>query len=251
MDKTTLYRIWAPPAADWAPWVKPVLFAYASTESPSGIVDDGLPDVSGLTDAREHTALVIDLPGRDAIDYGLGVACQLGLRPIPLFSSVPPTGSWMPAIVPTVSLLTGIREGAAVLDRLNLPASAPPAFLVDAHRRAPGTYEVPVNTFDNRSALFASDFPSAELLGARGITRCVIVRNPLIPISPDLGYALLPWKKAGLRIECRSTDGRALDFVWPPMGFWSQLAHRLGLWLSLRPNIYGGYGRFVPESSGG
>jgi hypothetical protein len=250
MDKYALYRLWAPEAAAWSPWVKPVLFA---NELPNPVEELPAPrtfDVTWLAPLAVGSALLIDLPGEDAVQFGLAVARTYGFRPVPLFTSAAPE-VWQSSIVSTQATRLALWRGADELTTLNLPPLAAPAFLVDARRRAPDVAEVPVNTFDNRSAVFATDLPSAPLLRTRNVRRCVIVRDPNIPLGPDLGYALLQWKRAGFEFDVRDPEGRPVDFAWPSSGFWAQTFHRLHLLLSLKRAAVGGFGVFVSESSGG
>lgn len=250
MDKFALYRSWAPESAAWTPWVKPVLFA---NELPHPVEELPAPrtfDVAWLATLVAGSTLVIDLPGEDAVQFGLAAARTYGFRPVPLFTSAAPE-VWQRSIVPTLPTRLGLWRGADELVALNLPPIAAPAFLVDARRRAPEVTEVPVNTFDNRSAVFATDLPSAPLLRAKNVRRCVIVRDPNVPLGPDLGFALLQWKRAGFEFDVRDPEGRPMDFAWPSSGFWAHLFHRIGLLLSLKRAAIGGFGAFVAESSGG
>ena len=251
MDKQSHYRIWAPEESVWSPWVKPALFAHLPRaeveEAPAVPTDESLDWLI----ARGAAAVVFDLRGSESVALGLLLARRTGFHPVPLFSSVPPDSPEMLAAVRTEPLLTALQRGSAELEQLRFSPATGPAFLLDADRWAPGAPVPPINAFDNRSAVFASDFPSAGFLRDRGIHRCVVVRDPAIAPGDDLGFALLPWRKAGMTIEVVTAAGAAIGFSWPAAGFWGCLSHRARLALSLHPNARGGYGRFVPESSGG
>jgi hypothetical protein len=69
--------------------------------------------------------------------------------------------------------------------------------------------------------------------------------------TPDLGYALDPWRRKGLPIAAIDTRGANVPINWPTAGTLGALLHRARLFLSLKSNSAGGYGAFVPESSGG
>ena len=251
MDKLNLYRSWAPHDAAWSAWVAPVLFADGPVEAPADFVEAPPPDLGWLRDMAAGATLVFDLPGDAAVACGLAAARQLGMRPIPVFwSSAPESAAW-PAMVPTRAMRIGLQRGAAELGKLQLPVTAAPAFLLDANRLAHGRDDVPANTFDNRSAVFASDLPSADLLRAHGIVRCIVVRDAAVPPGADLAFALSPWRRAGMETICRSTTGEPIAIDWPPTGFWAHLIHRLKLLRTLRTNRRGGYGRYIAESSGG
>jgi len=75
MTPEELYAVWAPPDSVWSPWVLPVPFAelncpehFTPAESPQ-FVFDWLP----AEDTRD-LAMVVDLPGGDAIHYGLALS---------------------------------------------------------------------------------------------------------------------------------------------------------------------------------
>lgn len=252
MDKYDYYRTWAPDSTAWSAWVKPVLFAHLPAGGSTFLTSvDTPPDCLWLGTRCHNAALVLDLPGAHSVRVGLQLAATAGFRPIPLFTSAPPDSVVYPALVPTDNTLHALQELTRELATLRLAPEAPPAFLLDANRLGPGLGSPPVETFDNRSAVFASDLPSARLLREHGITRCVVVRDPSKLITEDLGYALLPWRKAGIAFEFLTASGTPLDFSWPPSGFWSRMLYRAELLFRLKPGAQGGFGRFIPEASGG
>jgi hypothetical protein len=154
-------------------------------------------------------------------------------------------------MVPTSEMLRLLAEGSEQLRLISSTREQAPVFLVDADRLANGFSSLR-DTFDNRSALFPSDFPTAATLQSLGIYRCVMIRRSLGNAGADLVHALLPWKKAGICFEVRNDDGSVgADLRWPGTGFLSGILYRMGVLLSMRRNPKGGYGRFVPESSGG
>ena len=250
MDRVELYRIWAPLNSAWSPWAKPVLFAADPVTADAEVTAKVRPMLESLGSLGSGTTFVLDLAGAAAVDAGLSLADRYGVRPVPLFNAaIPPDGA--APVVPTHEIRQQLSRAAAVLAKLELSPTAPPAFLLDANRRAPGVHKVLETFFDNRSAVFASDLPSARILREHGIHRCIIVRDARIAATPDLGYALLPWKKADIEMKCCDLNGVPLALDWPPDGLWDTLVHRVSLLLQLKANPAGGYGGFVPESSGG
>ena len=76
MNNLEAFEIWAPEAAPWSPWVKPVLFGFLEgvrPEPPPAVKVSGLDWVPL---AAGDTVLVLDLPGASA----LGLALKLAAR---------------------------------------------------------------------------------------------------------------------------------------------------------------------------
>ena len=105
--------------------------------------------------------------------------------------------------------------------------------------------------YDNRSAVFASDFPTATFLRGNGILRARLVRDTTYAIGDDLRYALRHWIEGGITINSFSAQGTPLDVDWPKGGLLGELIERFRLMLTLRRNRHGGYGRLVRDSGGG
>jgi hypothetical protein len=180
----------------------------------------------------------------------------MGYRPVPLFNACPPpvdfqSGSSL-AVVDVDLILAALVQDAARLRALAVPADAPPAFLVDAHRRQ---LQQPLRPglFDNRSVLFVTDFPSAAFLTAQGIKQVLLVRARDSAFDRDLGYVLRSWQKAGLglSLKCLSDPGPpqplSIGGFWLWFGFW----HRLRTSFGFSRNPQGGFGAFVPEAASG
>ena len=253
MDRVTLHKIWAPDASVWSPWVKPVPFAFwprALKSDPPTLHTDISP--AYFPDTTTHCALVIDFPGGESVRCGELLA-TLGYRPVPIFSGCTLRADQQDlhrCAVDVEAIITALVEVAPTLTQMNLPEIAPPAFLLDACRHAPGVV-IQNDYFDNRSAIFSADFPSAETLRKHGITRILVVRDSTIPPSPDLGHALNQWRQAGLPITAINHQGISTSINWAGIGFFWTLFHRLNLMQNFHPSEYGGYGRYIPKSSGG
>jgi hypothetical protein len=259
MTKEELFDIWAPHDGHWSQWAKPVLFACMeeassmTTTAPFASARSGW-DLSGIP-AVGQSALIVDLPGVESVRVGLILAEQ-GYRPVPLFNAVPgPSAQFFAsptAIVDVYPILVALQQEAAQLSQLVLAPDAPPAFLLDAHRRGGGQAVSP-GRFDNRSISFTTDFPSATRLQNAGIRDVILVQQALPLAQPDLAHILRRWQEAGLTVLLKRLDEpgtpRALD-IPKPSGFgwlWQRALEVLGL----RRHGLGGFGGVVPIPSSG
>jgi hypothetical protein len=127
-----------------------------------------------------------------------------------------------------------------------------PAFLIDADRQ---TTHRPPNSgaFDNRSVVFATDFPSAARLAAHGITQALLVREGPAGLGADLRYALQTWQQAGVRLNAKwlTAPGGPVPLALPRPRWWFGLWGRLTAALGFRRGAGGEFGGFVPNPSGG
>lgn len=197
VDRHTVFEVWSPDGAAWARWVKPVLFAALPRDLPP------VPDVRMLTINElagvSATAIVVELPGPYAVDWGVQLARQ-GWRPIPLFvgspAPIPESGEPREAVVDVESILGRLVEATDTLKRLNLPPKAPPAFLVDSERGA--APHLSAGMWDNRSLHFEADFPSAVFLKEHGITSVIRIATGDPPL--DLARVLRKWHDGGIEL---------------------------------------------------
>jgi hypothetical protein len=252
MDKYAIFEAWAPAAGPWSPWVKPAPFAHLPRELPEpSATPEPVFDLGWLRPIHPHCAVVADLPGAETVFFALQLAA-LGWQPVSLLIACPVPARAIPvrSAVTAEALLAALAANAPRLAALPLPPLAPPVFMTDAGRMAPGvTIQPGMN--DNRSVVFACDFPSAKVLARQGVSRVIVVRNPAVPMERDLVYALAPWQKAGLPIESRSPAGEMIAATWPRTDWLTETFYRFGKLLTLRRNPQGGFGRLVLESSGG
>jgi len=236
-----IYKIWAPPDAFWSQWAKPVLFVgkagYTATQEPTAIAD-----VHWLTIADFRTAYIVDLPGEDGVEEGLGLA-RLGYRPVPLYNGVdgPPRARLGNQIVDVKPIVEALANGASTLHGMTIRADAPPVFLLDANRmngigKQPGTY-------DNRWCVFLQDFPSSTCLLEHGIER-VIVRSA--HLQTDLQHIVYKYQKDGIVIcLCAADDTIRQIQVAKPHRF-EGLMYRTKVFAGLYRNAVGGFGALVP-----
>jgi hypothetical protein len=264
-----IYEIWAPPDSVWSAWVLPVPFAQLFCRD--AMVPEELPhfNLDWLPAVCSgDLAIVVDLPGADAIHYGL-VLLGHGFRPVPVLDGSPGPYS-VPAPVPSQlslsvgarkplttvdmnSLLLALCQGASRLRLARLEHDAQPAFLLDSNRMAgppPESSEI----FDNRWMTFPQDFPSGRFLWDRGIRKAVLVNDKFVSQpQEDLAHVLLRWQEEGIAIESKSArfgDGPVPIWVDRPSRFRAAWYRALAI-LGLRRNDAGGFGGYPAEVSGG
>jgi len=261
--------LWAPSESVWSQWVLPVPFAQLVCPEAPPVAEvpqfnlDWLPK-AGVPDS----AIVADLPGNDAIYYGLNLLDR-GYRPVPVIDGSPgPELSFLPPLSPSYltseprksvsvvdmrGLLRALCQGAARLKGLELAPNAPPAFLIDS-KRMTGAAQAVEEAFDNRWMVFPQDFPSGRFLREQGIRRVVFVHDTFMSQpSEDLAHILLRWQECGIVMEskcARFGDAPALIVVNRPSRF-RALWYRALAALGLRRNDAGGFGGYPLSLSGG
>ncbi len=256
MDKHELFDIWAPHSSIWSAWAKPVLFAHLPRTLPAMQLRL-LPDLRWVPPASEGWAVVVDLPGGEAVWLGAALA-ERGYRPVPVFNACPPPEVNAPApagtlaVIDVDSTLAALVHYAGHLEEQGLPTNAPPAFLVDADRQRP-LQPVRSGLFDNRSVLFWTDFPSAKILAAQHIERVLLVCEQSGRLDQDLAYVLRTWQRAGIALSRTHLTAPGPLQPFSIGGWWLlfNLWHRLTSALRFQHNPGGGYGWFVPEPTSG
>jgi hypothetical protein len=253
MNPQEMYAVWAPESAPWSTWAKPVIFAQFRP-GPLNIETDGAAQISWQTRLTQllpplgtHAAIVVNLPGADALQMGLLLA-QRGYRPIPLFNAC--SGDRRPA-VDMHRMMTQLPHVSLELSRLQIPWEAPPAFLIDSDR-CPRLAPMPGN-FDNRWLVFPQDFPSARFLQDHGIDTVVLLENIQGLLQEDLAHVFLRWQLAGIALHHFSLTGGAgpqpLQVTKP--SWFRFLAYRAMVLMGFRRSSAGGFGSLVPEPGSG
>jgi len=260
MNKEDIFAVWAPDDSRWGRWVKPVLFAVLEPYGrPTPPPIEWTP-ASWAPELSENVAIVVDLPGAQSVAVGIALA-NAGYRPVPLFNALPLPAGLSPidsitnrpvAMVDVQPVIQALQSGAETLATLNIPADAPPVFLLDA-KRSGGIYQPRPDEFDNRSICFTTDFPSANFLAAHGIARVVLVQQTESLVAADLAQVLRRWQDNGMRL------GRVrLDFPGPPEpmqvrrpAWYGVMFQRVLARMGFHRAQAGGFGAWVMDSSAG
>lgn len=258
MTGRELFEVWAPPVSIWSPWVSPVLFAQIECRQTAPGTDSLEPAPAWHEDiASPDAAVILDLPGADSIRLALTLA-ERGYRPVPMINASP--GPFVPysGLIPQSavaldmsSLVKEICHGTPRLQSVGLAPHAPPAFILDA-LRLKGTKPLADDMFDNRWMVFPQDFPSARLLAEKGIRRVTLVQTQKASPSEDLSHVLLRWQEAGMEIlgmAVNDPSSPSRITVARPSRF-RALWYRALAMIGLRRNSVGGFGSFIPTSSG-
>jgi hypothetical protein len=243
MDNMDLYNLWAPPESPWSVWAKPVLFAtmdaYSLERNP---YFPNLPTewTSTLVTA---TAVIIDLPGEEAVFYGLSLY-RKGYQPVPLFNGCP--GPSM--LVNVTPIVCALVAGADVLVQKNLSTNPPPAFLLDSNRLENSFINDP-GRFDNRWFVVPQDMPSADFLKKAGINSILLCSDQ---IRQDLAHILYRYQKSGIQLKiCYPRSGEISSLQVQRPSQFGDLWYRWQLLWGLRRNSTGGFGAVIPTPNSG
>lgn len=267
MKPEEAYLAWAPRESIWSPWAIPVPFAQIfclALDVQREI--NGIETLANILEPESDLAVVLDLPGDEAVRLSLALALR-GFRPVPVLDGSPGpdilassqailgTG---PALSTQASVAVDMRQtlrwlciGAAVLPTLKIAPNASPVFLLDALRM--GRMHTPGSeVFDNRWKTFPQDFPSAGFLKEHGIRRVLLIQGMAGQPAEDLAHVLLRWQEAGISIHAGSAadiNARELIHVNRPTRF-RTLWHRALALMGLTRAVSGGFGAW-PHGSGG
>jgi hypothetical protein len=251
MTRDEIFEIWAPPGAPWSGWVKPAPFAHLPREQPANVDPVAPTQFPWIPPPAGNSAIVVELPGALSVNYGLALAA-IGYCPVPLFNAIPPPTPDGIAVVNVAPTLTALQNGAEIRRSAHLPADAPPAFLTDFDRQATHNPPLP-GTFDNRSVVFVTDFPSAARLTGYGITSALLVRESASGLGDDLRLALQMWQKEGITLTAKwlSESNGPVPLRLPRPSWLAGLRHRLRVFFGFRRNPSGEFGEFIPHAAGG
>jgi hypothetical protein len=219
------------------------------------------------SEGGREIAIVADLPGADAILFGLALL-EFGFRPVPVIDGTPgPSMGAMippdqsvperrarrsPSVVDMGGLLLALCQGAKPLQLAKIASDAPPAFLLDSKRMTGGVSDE--QAFDNRWMAFPQDFPSARFLLSKGIKKVVFIHDTFqVQPQEDLAHILLRWQEAGIVVESKSArfgEAPVPIRVTRPYRFRAAWYRALAV-LGLRRNDAGGFGGYPPPPSSG
>ena len=239
----TYYSIWSPEGGLWTVWVKPVLFSgIMATE---GFSAADIPKTSPLT-VEKSTMVILDLPGKDGVCQGLALA-KAGFRPVPLYNGVAGPSRFVEA-VETKDITAALFGGAKILDALDLPADAPPVFMLDSNRmqgfrKSPGK-------FDNRWCVFPQDMPSAAFLLKNNINKVIVWTDKKQDyIQKDLTHILYHYQEKGIGICHYCNDVKKDIKILKPNAF-KKLSYRFRMISELTRNTVGGFGGIILDNTG-
>jgi hypothetical protein len=245
MTERDIFNAWAPLDSPWSRWAKPALFAQMENRRDESVPPPLVP-AWGTWLAERRPAVIIDLPGEEAIALGLSLAASHRYRPVPLFN----TSFGFNALIPVGGMIGLLHRNASALQARSIPPDAPPAFLLDENRMngspSPGRY-------DNRWLVLPQDFPSANSLLAHRISDVLLVQREIRSPRDDLAHVVLRYQEAGLSIFAASLSSGSVPQIIrvnrPPRyrALWYQFLVVLGL----RRNSAGGFGAVVPNPSSG
>lgn len=254
MNRADALAAWVPDLPDdefgpaWTQWAKPVLFASISEATPPiPLTDEEMLGVeSDIRSRGASVAVVVDLPGARAVRIGLSCA-RLGMRPVPLFNGSPGREE----LIATGELIEALRGGAIRLQGQVFSDKAAPAFLLDSRRMSKNVTLQP-GKFDNRWLTFPQDFPSANLLRARGITQVIVIQEKPGQPADDLAHVLRRWQDAGIAILCTTPESTVIEpiEVKQPARF-RRLWYGVLALMGLMSNSAGGFGGVIPHPSSG
>ncbi len=241
------FAIWAPDEVLWSQWAKPVIFAsvpFLETEHPLGVVPI---DAQGVPEAWGGSAVVVDLPGADAVAVGIALGGR-GFRPVPLFN-----GTIGPSAVVDVSeLVDALGAGSQVLKGMAIRPDASPAFLLDANRKGT-TVGLTEGMYDNRWVVLPQDLPSATLLQSQGIHEVILMVSGTLAPAMDLAHALLRWQEGGLRLGVVDMADKRFEpnLRVPVPSLFRRAWYGAVALTGLRRSNVGGFGSTLPEQTSG
>ena len=193
-----IYKIYAPTGIKWTEWVRPVPFVAIDTYNRKPISNWLDRKAIFLKQYEKDTAIFIDLPGKESIELGIGLA-TIGYRPIPLFNGTDEQiGSQ--ATTNTYLIESCLINSCEKLKNISLENNANPAFLLDNSRT--NRYRSKESIFDNSWDLYKQDIPTVNYFKENGIFKIIIVGNT---IQRDLRKIFFEFQNAG--IDFYLTDG--------------------------------------------
>jgi hypothetical protein len=194
----------------WAPWTKATLLSAVDEDPP--LAPDSLPDVRTLNVVSRAEAAarvlaregipqgslwVTDLRGAASVAFASVLSNYAPVAPVLTFNNWPAEDE----VIPAEETLAALLLFSPRLPLPNVPAT--PVFMLDSWRLA-YTDEYFDEATDNRYALTPADFPTAEQLLARGITRVVYVVEEWDQgdvEEDDLHEVFMEWAEAAIAIS--------------------------------------------------
>lgn len=188
-----IYKIYAPEGAKWIEWIRPVPFVAIDTYNRKPTIAWVDRRVLFLEKYEKDTTIFVDLPGKESIELGIGLA-NIGYRPIPLFNGTDEQfGS--KATTDTYLIESCLINGSEKLKNISLENNANPAFLLHSSRT--NRYRAKESIFDNSWDLYKQDIPTPNYFKENGICKIIVVGNT---IQRDLRKIFFEFQDAGIEI---------------------------------------------------
>ncbi|MFN6461683.1 MAG: hypothetical protein RMZ41_007515 [Nostoc sp. DedVER02] len=246
MQPREFFAIWAPKEVIWSRWAKPVVFSQLTQNRVAAAVirNEFTMNTDNIPTPNNSTLILVNLPGVESIELGMALA-QLGHRPVPLYNCCEGAN----AIIPMAAIIDSLVSATPILQKLQLPLLAPPAFLIDANRMRDIAKPSP-GDFDNRWLVFPQDFPSGKFLLSQGIQRVLLLQRNDTPES-DLAHVLLLWQQQGIQLlrQNFSVSGIPVPLKVSRPRWFRYFWYRALTLLSLKRNSAGGFGSVIPDES--
>lgn len=248
MSAKAVQNVWSASNHPWSSWVKRPLFASLSgkevVQAKEGDVyrSELAPWVGKAPSwlSGERVAVLIDLPGRDAIEMGLALGSH-GFRPV---LSINATSSREEAI-DMHSVLDMLAEGARFASSFPSGSDVLPAFILDSRREGAGTNLAP-GRFDNRWTVFPTDLPSAEHLKKANIASVVIIQEGT-DVKADVQAIAWTYQRGGLEVRVANLrEHTTVSLPKEQPGWFSFMMGQFRRRFALRRRWDGSYGHRVP-----
>lgn len=206
MDGKEIYKIYAPIDAKWTEWVRPVPFVAISTYNRKPTNNWIDRKITFLKQYEPNTAIFVDLPGEESIEYGIALA-NFGYRPIPIFNG---TDEQEGAKATTNSYLieSHLINASEKLKNINLKNNANPVFLLDSYRI--NRYRAKESIFDNSWDLYKQDIPSFQYFKRNNINKIIVVGNE---IRRDLRKFFFEFQDAGIEFYLSNAYSTAQKII--------------------------------------
>ncbi len=193
MDGKEIYKIYAPVGAKWTEWIRPVPFVGINTYNRKPTNNWTNRKILFLNEYEPNTAIFIDLPGEESIEYGIALA-NFGYRPIPIFNGTDEQDG-AKATTNTYLIENYLINASEKLKNINLKNDANPAFLLDSSRI--NRYRVKESIFDNSWDIYKQDIPSLQYFKINNINKIIVIGNE---IKRDLRKIFFEFQDAGIDI---------------------------------------------------
>ncbi|MCL1914626.1 MAG: hypothetical protein FWG10_12325 [Eubacteriaceae bacterium] len=210
MTGREIYQIWAPARARWVEWARPVHFVAADSQHWKDIrvAMFSAPPISYVDKAKTGIAIILDLPAHNGILEGIALA-KIGFRPIPIYNGTnPPQES--KALIDNHTIASALAWGGSLLADIELPADAPPVFLLDSNRTH--RHRMDASDFDNSWDVYGQDMPSAQYFLDHGINT-IIVRAE--KVQRDLMKLLFNFQSNGINVFTTNGSGVPKRVIHP------------------------------------